>query len=44
MNMMPNFMQIQNLMNMKNQLTFIESQFNLLLTNMQNMGIDQILI
>ena len=39
MNMMANFMQIQNLMNTKNQLTFIESQFNLLLTNMQNMGI-----
>ena len=39
MNMMDNFMQIQNLMNMKNQLTYIESQFNLLLTQMQNMGI-----
>ena len=39
MNMMDNFMQIQNLMNMKNQLTFIESQFNLLLANIQNQGI-----
>ena len=39
MNMMDNFTQIQNLINMKNQLTFIESQFNLLLTQMQNMGI-----
>ena len=39
MNMMDNFKQLQDLMNMKNQLTFIESQFNLLLTNIQNMGI-----
>ena len=39
MNMMDNFTQIQNLINMKNQLTFIEWQFNLLLAQMQNMGI-----
>ena len=37
MNMMD--YEIQNLMNMKNQLTFIESQFNLLLANIQNQGI-----
>ena len=39
MNLMENMMQFQNLMNMKMQLTNIESQFNYLLTNMQNMGI-----
>ena len=39
MNMMANFNLIQNLINMKNQLAFIESQFNLALNNMQNMGI-----
>ena len=38
-NMMDNMTQLQNLMNMKIQLTNIESQFNLLLSNMQNMGI-----
>ena len=39
MNMMDNFMQFQKLMNMKNQLGLIESQFNLLLTHKQNIGI-----
>ena len=37
--MMDNNILIQNLMNMKKLLTCIESQFNLLLTNTQNMGI-----
>ena len=37
--MMNNNILIQNLMNMKMLLTSIESQFNLLLTNTQNMGI-----
>ena len=37
--MMNNNILIQNLMNMKKLLTCIESQFNLLLTNTQNMGI-----
>ena len=37
--MMNNKILIQNLMNMKKLLTCIESQFNLLLTNTQNMGI-----
>ena len=40
MNMMDNMMQFQNLMNMKMQLANIESQFNLLLTNMQNIGLN----
>ena len=37
--MMNNNILIQNLMNMKMLLTSIESQFNLLITNTQNMGI-----
>ena len=37
--MMNNKILIQNLMNMKMLLTSIESQFNLLITNTQNMGI-----
>ena len=37
--MMNNNILFQNLMNMKKLLTCIESQFNLLLTNTQNMGI-----
>ena len=37
--MMNNNILIQNLMNMKKLLTCIESQFNLLITNTQNMGI-----
>ena len=37
--MMNNNILVQNLMNMKMLLTSIESQFNLLLTNTQNMGI-----
>ena len=40
MNMMNNYMLIQNLMNMKYDLTNIESQFNFLLTNIQNIGIN----
>ena len=40
MNMMNNYMLIQNLMNMKYGLTNIESQFNFLLTNIQNIGIN----
>ena len=37
--MMNNNILVQNLMNMKMLLTSIESQFNLLITNTQNMGI-----
>ena len=40
MNMMNNYMLIQNLMNMKYGLTNIESQFNFLLANIQNIGIN----
>ena len=40
MNMMNNYMLIQNLMNMKYDLTNIESQFNFLLANIQNIGIN----
>ena len=37
---MADMMQKQRIMNMKNQLTFLESQFNLLLMNMQNIGLE----
>ena len=39
MNEMNNNMHLQNLMNMKLQLSNMESQFNLLLTQIQNMGL-----
>ena len=37
---MADMMQKQRIMNMKNQLTFLESQYNLLLMNMQNIGLE----
>ena len=37
--MMDNMAQLQNLMNMKMQLANIEAQYNLILTNMQNIGL-----
>ena len=39
MNMLDNMAQLQNLMNLKMQLANIEAQYNLILTNMQNIGL-----
>ena len=39
MNMLDNMTQLQNLMNLKMQLANIEAQYNLILTNMQNIGL-----
>ena len=39
MNVMDNMVQFQNLMNMKMQLVNIESKFNLILSNVQNIGL-----
>ena len=39
MNMIDNMAQLQNLMNLKMQLANIEAQYNLILTNMQNIGL-----